>query len=254
MSWNPFSILKTPKKPLISRTAERDFEKEVKKLEELDEVTKRLHKDGKRLVDANTALTKAERRLTQDLQNTPLCQAEKELKWIVEEWDHALVALDLHSQETNSVLQKAVIDPVKKFNTIFPHVQAAVKKREQSLQEVQKCQNKFTRYQGRERTGQNLVKLHSSKDALQQAEQEFSAQNAALMEEMPRLYESRIQYFEPSLEALIRSQVQHTTEAFRIYGELSNTMNGQKDCSNSEYASRIQQSLAEIKALSITVD
>lgn len=49
--------------------------------------------------------------------------------------------------------------------------------------------------------------LLQSKDALQQAEQEFSAQNAALMEEMPRLYESRIQYFEPSLEALIRSQV-----------------------------------------------
>ena len=49
-------------------------------------------------------------------------------------------------------------------------------------------------------------------------------------------------------------QVQYTTEAFKVYGELSNTLNGQKDCSNQEYASQIQQALSEIKALSITVD
>ena len=45
------------------------------------------------------------------------------------------------------------------------------------------------------------------KKALVQAQNEFSSQNAALLEDMPRLHDGRIQYFQPSLEALIKSQV-----------------------------------------------
>ncbi|KAK7110661.1 bridging integrator 3-like [Littorina saxatilis] len=255
MSWNPFSRLGSgTKKPVISRTVEREFEKEVKKLEELDEVTKRLYKDGKRLVEANSALTKTERRLTQELLGTVLCQSEQDLRWQLEEWDHSLSALETQMQEVNGVLQKAVIEPIKKLNTIFPNVQAAVKRREQSLQELQKCQIKVSRYQERDRTGPNIVKLDAGKKVLVQAQNEFSSQNAALLEDMPKLHDSRVQYFQPSLEALIKSQVQYTTEALKLYGELSNTLNGQRDYSNQEYDASIQQALSEIKALSITVD
>lgn len=258
MSWNPFSRLSSTGqknlKPVISRTAEREFEKEVKKLEDLDEVTKRLYKDGKRLVEANSALVKAERRLTQELLSTMLCQSEQELKWQVEEWDHAVSKLDMHMQDVNAVVQKAVIDPIKKLNTIFPNVQAAVKRREQALQELQKCQSKFSKYQDRDRTGPNIMKLDAGRRSVVQAQNEFSSQNAALSEDMPKLYDSRIQYFQPSLEALIKTQVQYTTEAYKVYGELSNTLNGQKDCSNQEYSVNIQQALLDIKALSITVD
>ncbi|KAL8622358.1 hypothetical protein ACOMHN_041686 [Nucella lapillus] len=254
MSWNPFSRLSVSKKPVVSRAVEREFEKEVKKLEELDEITKRMYKDGKRLVETNTALTKTERRLTQELLGTVLFQSEKELRWQMEEWDQALSKLDTYMQDVNGVVQKAVIDPVKKINTIFPNVQAAVKRREQSLQELQKCQSKVSKYQERDRTGPNIVKLDAGRKALVQAQNEFSSQNAALMEDMPKLHDGRIPYFQPSLEALIKAQVQYTTEALKVYGELSNTLNGQRDCSNQEYAACIQQSLADIKALSITVD
>ncbi|XP_076460822.1 bridging integrator 3-like [Babylonia areolata] len=254
MSWNPFSRLTGPKKTAVSRAAEREFEKEVKKLEELDEITKRMYKDGKRLVESNTAQTKAERRLTQELLGTVLFQSEQDLRWQMEEWDHALAKLDMHNQDVNAVVQKAMIEPVKKLNSIFPNVQAAVKRREQSLQELQKCQSKVSKYQERDRTGPNIVKLDAGRKALVQAQNEFSSQNAALSEDMPKLYESRLQYFQPSLEALIKAQVQYTTEAFKVYGELSNTLNGQQDCSNQEFSSQIQQTLADIKALSITVD
>nr|KAG5685443.1 hypothetical protein BaRGS_025801 [Batillaria attramentaria] len=152
------------------------------------------------------------------------------------------------------LLSKGTVEVPVRLNSVFPNIQAAVKRREQSLQELQKCQSKVSKYQDRDRTGPNIVKLDAGKRALVVAQNEFSSQNAALVEDMPRLYEGRIQYFQPSLETLIKSQVQHTTEAFKVYSELSNTMNGQKDCSNSEYATHIQQTLAEIKGLSITVD
>ncbi|XP_046360512.1 bridging integrator 3-like [Haliotis rufescens] len=254
MSWNPFSRLSAPKKTVISRTAEREFEKEVKKLEELDEVTRKLYKDAKRLVEANNAVSKSERKLTQDLLTSALCQGEDTLHRNVEEWDHAVVTLDLHSQDLNAATQKTLIDPMKKFNSIFPNVQAAVKKREQSLQEFQKCQAKVDKYQERDRTGQNVVKLDQSKKSLALAKEDFQVQNSALVEDMPKLYESRIDYFHPSLEALIRSQVTHNTEAYKVYSELSSTLCGLKNYTDDEYKSRMQQTLSEIKALSITVD
>ena len=45
---------------------------------------------------------KAERRLTQDLLGTVLCQSELDLRWQMEEWDHALSTLDMHMQDVVS--------------------------------------------------------------------------------------------------------------------------------------------------------
>jgi bridging integrator 3 len=46
-----------------------------------------------------------------------------------------------------------------------------------------------------------------SRKALVAAKAEFDNQNSLLAEELPRLYESRIEYFQPSLQALIHAQV-----------------------------------------------
>ena len=48
-----------------------------------------------------------------------------------------------------------------------------------------------------------------------QAQNEFSSQNAALLEDMPRLHDARTQYFQPSLEALVKSQVASHTQYFQ---------------------------------------
>ena len=48
-----------------------------------------------------------------------------------------------------------------RFSGIFPSIQGAIKKREQSLQEYNKCQSRVDKYQDRDRTGQNVVKLDS---------------------------------------------------------------------------------------------
>ena len=48
-----------------------------------------------------------------------------------------------------------------RFCGVFPSVQTALKKRDQSLQDYNKAQTKYTKYQERERTGHNVVKLDS---------------------------------------------------------------------------------------------
>ncbi|KAK6177853.1 hypothetical protein SNE40_012736 [Patella caerulea] len=252
MSWNPFRS--SPKKSVVTRAEEREFEKEVKKLEELDQVTKKLYKELKRCTEAKQVVAKSERKITQDLLNSTLCQTDAELKQQIGDWDRAVSKLEACTIEMNNSVQKTVIEPLKKFSSIFPSVQTAVKKRDQALQEYQKCQGKADKYEERERTGINRVKQEAAKKSLHAAREEFMYRNFALKEDMPKFRESRVDYMQPCLESLINSQTTYNTEAFKLYSETYFQMNGLMEITKEEYNERIQKNLTSIKKLSITLD
>ncbi|XP_061194142.1 bridging integrator 3-like [Saccostrea echinata] len=252
MSWNPFNRHSAKKKSVVSRTTEREFGREVKRVESLDETSKKLYKDTKRWLESNSALSNSEHKITQDLLTSPLCQTEPQLNAMVTEWDRAIEKQNLHSRELNNVVQKTMAEPVKRLNTIFPSIQAALKKREQSLQEYQKSQAKVEKHQNRERTGQNVVKLDLSRKAVERTKADFDCQNQALSEDLPKFVDGRIEYIQPCLESLIKSQVSYNSEALQIYSELADQWHTTTDLS--ELKSRHQQTLSDIKALAITVD
>lgn len=226
----------------------------MKKVERLEETSRKLYKDTKRWVESNQGVVGSERKITQNLMSSQLCQNEPGLSAQVSNWDRSLEKQEPYMKELNNNVQRAVIEPMKKFNGIFPSVQAAVKKRDQSLQEYTKCQAKVEKYQDRERTGQNVVKLDTSRKSLHIAKDEFVSQNTTLMEDLPKLIDGSVDYFQPSLEALIKSQVAYNCEAYKMCTELSEQMSTQVGgkCSKEERASRIHQNLGNIKALSIS--
>ena len=49
------------------------------------------------------------------------------------------------------------------------------------------------------------------------AKTEFDAQNTLLLEELPRLYDSRVEYFQPSLQAFVSTQVSRFCYAVMLY-------------------------------------
>lgn len=51
-----------------------------------------------------------------------------------------------------------------------------------------------------------------AKEELRPVKEDFEAKNKQLLEEMPKFYHSRIDYFQPSFEALIRAQVSNSKE------------------------------------------
>jgi len=254
MSWNPFSKTSSslPRKSVITNKAQRDFERQIKKLDELEEIARRLLKDCRKMTEANSGLAKTERRLTQELLPTAVCQNEVDFHTQIRDWDAALEKLEKNVTDLNGNLNTTVVEPLKKLVSIFPYAREAIKKRDQALQEYQKVQDKHSKYQERERTGQNLVKLNASRQTLSTAHKDFLQQDEAIRADIPALVNTQADYFQPSLEALIKLQVNYTTEAVKTYGELSNTMNGQRE--ELDYKSQIQQGLAQLRALSITAD
>jgi len=257
MSWNPFSRTSSsqPKKSVLSRPLQRDFEREVKRLDELEELSRRLHKDVKKLTDANAALAKTERKLSSELLDTPLCRMnEPELLAQLEAWDTALGRLEASTQGLNGVVNNTVRDPLKKFVDLFPYAHEAIKKRDQTLQEYQRCGDKVQKYQERERTGQTVVKLNSSRSLLTAAQTEFLQQNSSVLEDLQALTAGRTQYMQPSVEAWVRGQVQYTTEAVGIYGDLSAQMNGNRKDLKHDYKTQIYEGLSQLRALDITAE
>lgn len=52
-----------------------------------------------------------------------------------------------------------------------------------------------------------LIAVVQSRRALTIAKADFDTQNSLLLDELPRLYDSRVDYFQPSLQAFVSAQV-----------------------------------------------
>eukprot|EP00057_Strongylocentrotus_purpuratus_P016089 XP_011670563.1 PREDICTED: bridging integrator 3 homolog [Strongylocentrotus purpuratus] len=102
MSWNFFSRFTgaSPKKTVLTREEEKDFETEVNKIEVLDEATKRLYKDMRKCIEAMTSLSKHQCRVAHNLAASPILNTEPDIKSLegistsiskVDEFTHELV-------------------------------------------------------------------------------------------------------------------------------------------------------------------
>ena len=111
------------------------------------------------------------------------------------------------SESLKQTCQAHVVEPMKNLNRIFPLVHTAIKKRENSYKELIKLQEKLDKAQEKERTGQNMARINELAQAVQQAKQQFSKENSFLMQELPNLYVSRIDYIKPCVSSLIHSQL-----------------------------------------------
>ncbi|XP_045081636.1 bridging integrator 3 isoform X2 [Coregonus clupeaformis] len=233
MSWMPFKIGQ-PKKQIVSKTVERDFEREYNKLQKLEDQTKKLHKDMKKSTEADIAMSKAAVKISGDLLSNPLCEQDQAFLESMTALDTAMKRMDSFNQEKLNQISKTVIDPLKKYSSVFPSLNMAVKRREQALQDYKRLQSK-------------------AREELRPVREDFEAKNKQLLDEMPKFYHSRIDYFQPSFEALIRAQVVYFTEMHNIFSELTDQID-QAGLTDEQRERENEAKLSELRALSIVAD
>lgn len=180
--------------------------------------------------------------------------------------------LQLHNKSCESLKQSCqarVIEPVKKLNLLFPNVHSAIKRREHAYKEFLSAQSRLNRAQEKERTGPNLVRIEEYKQAANAAKQQFLKEHLFLMEELPKLYNSRLEYIKPCVNALLESQ-SHFYETYASFydkilssskdtatgacadGSLNRSFSLPKQLgSMDELDNEINEYLAQIKELSI---
>ncbi|XP_028852855.1 bridging integrator 3 [Denticeps clupeoides] len=242
-----------PKKQIVSKTVERDFEREYDKLQKLEDQTKKLHKDMKKSTEADIAMSKAAVKISTDLLNNPLCEQDMAFLEAMTALDTSMKRMDAFNHEKVNQIQKTVIDPLKKYSSVFPSLNMAVKRREQALQDYKRLQSKLEKYEEKEKTGPNVVKLHQAREELRPVKEDFEVKNKQLLDEMPKFYNSRIDYFQPSFEALIRAQVVYFTEMYKIFSDLTEKID-QAGLTDEQRERENEAKLSELRALSIVAD
>ncbi|NWU14027.1 BIN3 protein, partial [Oxyruncus cristatus] len=104
------------------------------------------------------AMSKSAVKISSDLLSNPLCEQEPGFLEMVTAFDTAMKRMDSFNQEKVSWLW------LKKgragFSSVFPSLNMAVKRREQTLQDYKRLQSKVEKYEEKERTGPVLAKLH----------------------------------------------------------------------------------------------
>uniref|UniRef100_A0A3P9NJ52 Bridging integrator 3 n=1 Tax=Poecilia reticulata TaxID=8081 RepID=A0A3P9NJ52_POERE len=246
----PFKIGQ-PKKQIVSKTVERDFEREYEKLQ-LEDQTKKLHKDMKKSTEADLAMSKAAVKISADLLSNPLCEQDQAFLDSMTALDTAMKRMDAFNQEKVNQIQKTVIDPLK-YSGVFPSLNMAVKRREQALQDYKRLQSKVEKYEEKEKTGPAIVKLCQAKEELRPVKEDFEAKNKQLLDEMPKFYQSRIDYFQPSFEALIRAQVVYFTEMYNIFSQLTDQID-EAGLTDEQRQKETEAKLNELRSLSIVAD
>ncbi|EMP27779.1 Bridging integrator 3 [Chelonia mydas] len=232
---------------------EKDFEREYGKLQQLEDQTKKLQKDMKKSTDADVAMSKSAVKISSDLLSNPLCEQDPNFLAMVTALDTAMKRMDSFNQEKVNQIQKTVIEPLKNFSSVFPSRNMAVKRREQTLQDYKRLQSKVEKYEEKEKTGPILAKLHQAREELRPVKEDFEAKNKQLLEEMPKFYSSRIDYFEPSFESLIRAQVVYYTEMHKIFGDLTEQID-EPGLTDEQREKENEAKLSELRALSIVAD
>ncbi|XP_020905024.1 bridging integrator 3 isoform X1 [Exaiptasia diaphana] len=256
MSWiNPFNKLISAKgRPPSKITVDNDFEKEVARFNEMENATKKMYKVMKKYGESMTALGKAEQKIFQDLNSNPVTQSNA-IKESMEECGRATVTLDELRQILVLQTQKTVVEPMKRFYHVFPSVNEAIKAREQSFFEYAKQQAKSEKLQEKEKQPQNQSKLDQNKQDLAKAKADYERQSATMLSELPLLTDGRLAYFEPSFEALIRSEAMFYNEAVQILTDLTSRLDHlSQSLTIEEQEQQLQQRLADLKSLSITED
>eukprot|EP00088_Acartia_fossae_P052742 TRINITY_DN5974_c0_g2_i1.p1 TRINITY_DN5974_c0_g2~~TRINITY_DN5974_c0_g2_i1.p1 ORF type:complete len:264 (+),score=51.56 TRINITY_DN5974_c0_g2_i1:36-794(+) len=249
MTWNPLKKNCMTQKPALSQGLasyedERTLELTYNKLQELEENTRKVYKEVKTTEECLLELHKAEDKLASDLCNSQILQEDDELKSVCNQYGDAVYQMGHRTEDLVDLSQRTVVEPLKKLSGEFPQIQNAVKRRDLTLAETLRAQNKFQKQDKLEKTGQNIVKTEQLRKGFQSAKDDFEKQNRLLVMELPELYERRVDYFQPSLQALVCSQVDYFGECTTLFSRFPGSRTG-------AYEQMMDKNINQIKSLSI---
>uniref|UniRef100_A0A023FUU0 Putative bridging integrator 3 n=1 Tax=Amblyomma parvum TaxID=251391 RepID=A0A023FUU0_AMBPA len=215
MSWKPLKRLsKTSSRSSPSgELDEKTIEEHVSKFVRLERDTKRLHNDAKKYEDTMLALYHCEKKMSSDLASGELCNESPELRRLVEEWLGFASSMDTAVDDHLVAVRRCLVDPLKRYQSVFSEVQAALKRRDQAVQECLRLEQRVERLGGRESTGPNLARLSECRQAVETARAELTTMEALLAQDLPRWYEAGSLYLQPCLEAFVHSQTLHWGQA-----------------------------------------
>ena len=216
--------------------------------------TKKLNEESKRLRDCILAVNQYESKMTTDLSNSVLCQEEEQLRSVVEEWHTFTIESIKNGEEFATTIQKTIREPLKRWQNAFNEIKAAIKRYEQLKCDLIKYNNKKQKYSEKEKTSNNILKLKNATESLANTQNDYHLMTQTLNKEIPLFIERRIDYFQPSLAALIRAEAQYWGSNVTSFSDHNSMLKNNTDFKLNDYSQRQSQRLTTINGLSIVAN
>merc|ERR1739838_27824 len=256
MSWNPFgknsssssSSSSSTRRSVFTKSLDRDIEREHRKLEHLEETTKKLQKDLKKCNESTHEFAAANLKVVATLKTSSLYAKDADFAGNVDRCFAAAKEVETAANSVVAVTTKTAVEPTKKLATVFPAANAEVRRRREKSEELEKLQAKVEKLREKERTGPNIVKLDLAEKQLGQVKQDFDHINDSLLRDFGEFDQRKTEYFQPSVEALMCAEA-------LFFKDMSNSCEkalvGMSATADSDCSQDIvQQKLNEIKTLS----
>jgi len=272
MAWNPFRR-SASKKPVGSGSEEPDSDlaSQIQSFTDCEAVSKKVYKDAKVLMADNTNVAKAQQKIAQDMTGYAQSLSHPELVQTIDSLNNCVTQQAEYYTELSGNNRTTFVEPLRKFHSSFQMVQSAIKRRDQSSQDLQRYLVRREKYLEKGMYQQS-GKFDANERYLNLARADFQRRNDKITEELPKFYQARSEYFEPCYQAYVQSMVNFYGQSSQSYAEamvgdictnnvVDDTENNNVDAPHKQCDStaarqqhktdEIARRLAEIKALSI---
>jgi len=151
-SWNPFTRNTTSRKS-IGLITTRDFDRETRRLESLEENAKSLTRDLVKQDKSFDDFSRGQLKLLHDLSGSAFINhydqqqisttLSTNISKLIHDWKITAQHISEQTNLLNEITTKTIIDSSKRLTLALSNVTNAIKKREQSLNDYIKIQNKL---------------------------------------------------------------------------------------------------------------
>ncbi|KAL9079967.1 MAG: hypothetical protein Q9159_007678 [Coniocarpon cinnabarinum] len=234
----------------VEASTDKDYELEERRYRVLEGSATRLQKEAKGYLDALRAMTQSQMRIAETIDafygdSGARDGVSRSYKQAVEDLDaETIKALDGPFRQT-------VLDPIGKFCSYFPDINACVKKRHDKQLDYDACRARVRKLT--DKPDKDASKLPQAEREEAMAKQHYDQLNEQLFNEIPQLIDLRVPYLDPSFEALVKIQLRFCAEAYSRMAQVQQYLDPdtREQYAQGQLDERVESVLQEIRDLSI---
>ncbi|CAG0914268.1 unnamed protein product [Notodromas monacha] len=224
----------------------------VGKFQACQKASRKLLEDGKKYGKSLKTLSAMEVRLLSDFNTGGVVRDGEPVKEVLSGHQSIANQAVREANDLDKLAKETVIEPLNKFQKVFTAVNERLKARDEQISAIMKLSEKLEKLR---KPGSNLQKKWKIPQVAQQKqmlEAEFVDSERVLVEELRGLFDLRLKYFQPILQAHALAQINFYGEQCKIFGHVAAGLpESVAPVSNKEFQGFLNSSVERLKELKI---
>lgn len=253
----------------IEQTVDKEFDYQEKRYRAMETNSLKLQKNLRSYLESLRILTNSQINIAESLNsfygnNSTTSNVKdkdgKELKnkELVQEYYATVKQLnDSSIKNLENPYNQTVLNPIARFNSYYTEINEVIKKRNNKLLDYDAMKSKVKKlieHPSSTDMEQYENKLKNYNEELKELEDKYISVNNKLIDELPKLINLRVSYFDPSFESFVKIQLRFFNENYYVLNQLQLKLDAQtkQDYMEGKLEDRIDNVLNKMRGLDIT--